>query len=344
MTVFAGIDEAGYGPRLGPLVVSCAALAADGAGQDLEPGGLWQRLAGCVARPGAVTERGARNSELGTPRSALPVPRSVFVGDSKALYVAGGTLARLERAALAFLRLADGGAAPEAAEALSRRLLSERCRASLGEHPWYADRGERLPLDCDAADLAASAQKLACGCRSSGTRPVHLAARALAEGEFNRRVARAGNKAAVLVELVAELLAGVRRSAGSEPLVVHVDRLGGRTDYGPLLAGAFPGGFAWQESASPEQQSYRVEGLAGPTWISFKVKADRDCFAVALASMFSKYLRELYMRRFNAWWRALDPALPATSGYHADAGAFLQAVGPHRERLKLGDAALVRSR
>jgi len=266
------------------------------------------------------------------------------VGDSKALYAAGGTLSRLERGALAFLMLQDGGAAPEVAEALSRRLLSERCRASLAAHPWYADRGERLPLDCDAADLAASAQRLARGCRSSGTRPAHIAARALGEGEFNCRVERAGNKAAVLVELVAELLAGLRCAAGSEPLVVYVDRLGGRTDYGPLLAAAFPGGFAWQERYTPEEQGYRVKGLAGPTLVVFKVKADRDCFAAALASMFSKYLRELYMRRFNAWWREIDPALPETSGYHADAKVFLGALEPHRARMGLSAAALVRSR
>jgi hypothetical protein len=166
----------------------------------------------------------------------------------------------------------------------------------------------------------------------------------LAEGEFNRRVERLGSKATVLAELVAELLAGVRRAAGAAPLVIHVDRLGGRTDYGPLLAAAFPGGFAWQERAAPEEQSYRIEGLAGPTRVTFQVKADRDCFAAALASMFSKYLRELYMRRFNAWWRELDPGLPATTGYHADAGAFLRAAAPHRARLKLPDAALVRSR
>jgi CubicO group peptidase (beta-lactamase class C family) len=326
VTVFAGIDEAGYGPRLGPLVAGCAALAADGAGSDAGPGGLWERLGGCVCR----SSKGAAGR--------------VAVADSKALYSSGGTLARLERAALAFLRLADGGAAPEAAEALAARLLSGRCRASLAEHPWYADRGERLPLDCPGPDLAAAAEALARGCRSSRTAPAHFAARMLAEGEFNRRVERLGNKAAVLLELVAELLAGVRQAAGAEPLVIHVDRLGGRTDYGPLLAAAFPGGFAWQERATAEEQSYWVDGLAGPTRVTFQVKADRDCFAVALASMFSKYLRELYMRRFNAWWRELDPQIPETTGYHADAGAFLQAAGPHRERLKLADSALVRSR
>jgi len=125
---------------------------------------------------------------------------------------------------------------------------------------------------------------------------------------------------------------------------VVVDRLGGRTDYAPLLSAAFPGGFVWRLGSGPEEQAYRVDGLAGPTVVRFRIKADRDCFATALASMVSKYLRELCMRRFNAWWRDIDACLPATTGYHADAGPFLDAAGPHRERLGIADGMLIRSR
>jgi hypothetical protein len=333
MTVIAGIDEAGYGPQLGPLVTSAAALGVEGtiAGAGLAaPPCLWERLAGCVSRPGG-RKRGA-------------AARRLAVGDSKALYTGGGTLANLERPALAFLAALDGGALPGRPEELLGRLVSGRCRASLAEHPWYADRGEQLPLDCERSELADSAGELAEGCRTSGVRTVHFASRMLAEGEYNRRVERTGNKATVLLELVTELLAGLRAAAGAEALSVVVDRLGGRTDYAPLLAAAFPGGFVWQLGSGPEEQAYRVDGLAGPTVVRFRIKADRDCFSTALASMYSKYLREICMRRFNAWWREVDPALPATSGYYADAGPFLEAARPHRERLGLSDAMLVRSK
>lgn len=327
MPIVAGIDEAGYGPLLGPLFTSCVALRSEPAGT-AGPGELWERLDGCVGRrTGRSRGRGGR----------------ILVGDSKKLYGPDGGLSHLERAALAFLALRHGSA-PARPDELFRRTLSEPCRESLSAHPWYADRGEELPLDCRREELSAAAGGLAALCGRRGVSAVLLSSRALAEGEFNRRVRRLGNKATALLELVAELLAEVRAAAGSEGLEVHVDRLGGRTDYAPLLHSAFPGAFVWQETFSAAEQRYRLEGLAGPTVVTFRVKADADCFATALASMFSKYQREILMRRFNAWWRERIPEIPRTSGYHADAGGFLAALSPHRERLGVAEDDLVRCR
>ncbi len=63
MTVLAGIDEAGYGPTLGPLVVSLAAFRVAGAEAEA-PGDLWSALgrSGCVLREPPRAPRGRRRA------------------------------------------------------------------------------------------------------------------------------------------------------------------------------------------------------------------------------------------------------------------------------------------
>jgi hypothetical protein len=322
VTVIAGIDEAGYGPLLGPLVTTCAALRS--AQEPEDPGEFWDSLREVVCRPG----RGSAGR--------------LVVGDSKKVYSGESGLARLEQAVLAFLGAA--GTSAETVEEVAGAILSPECLTSLRAHPWYSARGERLPLASGPVETAAGAQGLSRCCAAQEIEVLPVRSRLLAEGEFNRRVAREDNKATVLAGLVAGLLRDVRAQAGAEPLAVYIDRLGGRTDYAAFLGGVYPGAFVWEEFRSPARQYYRIEGLPGPTRVEFRVRADSHCFPVALASMTSKYLRELFMRRLNEYWRSIDPQVPETSGYYADAGRFLQAVAPHQQSMGIAQADLVRCR
>ncbi len=325
MTVVAGIDEAGYGPRLGPMVSSAFAYRTEGATEG--PGELWDLLSDVVARPG----RKAKGR--------------LAVGDSKKLFSPASGMANLERSLLALLAAAGtAGTVGGRPEDITAALLSARCRDSLAAHPWYATRGETLPLSACGAETAGLAARLCCSCESAGVQLVRFTSRLLAEGEYNRRIELLDNKATVLLGLVLELLRELRSLAGEEPLVVYVDRLGGRTNYSGALAAVFPGAIVREQERSVHIQAYTLEGLSGPTRIEFRTKADVDCFPVAVASMTSKYLRELFMQRFNAYWQEVDARIPSTSGYHADAGKFLEAISKHREQMGISEASLVRSR
>src|SRR5262245_25910492 len=123
-----GIDEAGFGPLLGPLCIGFAALEA--------PHDPWTALAGAVARG---------------PSRRLPA-----VCDSKVLYPGEGGLARLERSALLFLGLARGSR-PRTIRALLEGPFSPP-RETLDRHPWYRDLDLPLPRSVPAevleADLA----------------------------------------------------------------------------------------------------------------------------------------------------------------------------------------------
>ena len=83
---------------------------------------------------------------------------------------------------------------------------------------------------------------------------------------------------------------------------------------------------------------------ATPARVVFVEKAEAACLPTALASMLGKYLREMLMRRFNAWWAARVPGLKPTAGYWQDGQRFLVDVEAVRRELGVPDRVLVRSR
>ena len=78
--------------------------------------------------------------------------------------------------------------------------------------------------------------------------------------------------------------------------------------------------------------------------LRFGVDFDRLHLPVALASMTSKYLRELFMELLNRYWAARIAGLAPTAGYYADGKRFLTEIDPALRRLALDRDLLERCR
>src|SRR5574340_173971 len=134
MSYLIGTDEAGYGPNLGPLVISATVWEVpDGLRGDQ----LYERLGDVVT---ASVEQAVRDPA-----------RRVAMADSKVLYPSGKGLRHLERglwAAWAVL-----GHAPRSWRGVWD-LLAPTSADDLLSVPWHADYERPLPMDLDPAELA----------------------------------------------------------------------------------------------------------------------------------------------------------------------------------------------
>jgi len=77
--------------------------------------------------------------------------------------------------------------------------------------------------------------------------------------------------------------------------------------------------------------------------IRFTAKGDAFVPA-ALASMVAKYLRELAMQAFNAYWCERLPDLQPTAGYPADARRFKEEIAQLQAAENIPDSTLWRNR
>lgn len=312
MLIYAGIDEAGYGPMLGPLCVGLTVLAVrDWAPGDPAPD-LWERLAP------AVTRSPARGHTPGVP-----------IADSKRLKLSNQSktrdpLVHLERGVLATLAASSPGRAPIETDAA----LFDRLGAAIGETPWYAGDPIPLPRGNDAGLLRIDAGALDAAMRRAGVELRALRVAAYDAPVFNRMLAESGAKSGVVERALEDHLRNALASVGpGDVLRVVADRQGSRLRYGSILARVFDRVEAEEESARASR--YRAgDGHA----VILHSAAEDAHFPVALASMAAKYVRELAMARFNRHWSARVPELKPTAGYVQDARRWLADLGDRATR------------
>jgi ribonuclease HII len=310
------MDEAGLGPNLGPLVVAATVWQTPA-----EPRGFdfWQ------AFQAAVSDNPADS------------PHRLLVADSKLAYQPGRGLTALERTVLA--AWSWGAAVPAAQEELKTNGPHRRLTVSEAATPWESQTAVSLPCAGAADDIERAARCWKSCAEGAGAPLVALIARVVQPSEFNRWLCAYENKShavAVAHREVARMALAI--AAGRETLLVS-DKQGGRNRYAGYLSEVVEGGWIDALEESAEMSAYRC----GRTEFRFQPRGERF-LPVALASMVAKYLRELSMLSFNAYWEQQRPGIRPTQGYPVDARRFYGEIAPLLPGLGIDESAVWRAK
>ena len=309
-----GIDEAGYGPNLGPLVQAAVALHLP----DNDVAG-WETLKPVVRR--CCDKADGR----------------LLIDDSKKVYTRHG-LEGLELGVMSTV-----GIIPQSLRSFLDQAVLPVCQSDLWSEAW-CDPDEQLPLLIDAAALNDGLGQWITANNLLRSGVWNRVSWIVPPSRFNKIVDESGSKATVLAQgLVALMQANC--AAGrvgalcypDDPIHFQCDKMGGRNFYAGMLQEAFPTGWVVPEKESAAESRYRIEMLDRPVTVTFRPRADGDGVAVALASMLCKYLREVCMRQFNRFWATHVPGIVPTAGYPVDAKRFFAQIKPAMAKLGLTD-------
>ncbi len=318
MSYLIATDEAGLGPNLGPLVVSATVWELP---EGMAPGDLYGALQDSVVS--AVVEADKER---------------FAVADSKQLYKPRGTRAHLERGVL--IALAALAREPRTWRAVFDALDSASCSIR-DTIPWYKEYDEAVPLDIDAVDLETPFLRFADVCQRQGVRLQEVRSRVIYPVEFNRLLASHGK--GELLSLATLGLAAELAAPLTGPISIVCDKHGGRNRYADLLADRFPDAFIEIRGESRDLSAYTFGPADRRIAACFRTRAE-SILAVGLASMVSKYLRELSMRAFNRFWGGQIEGLRPTAGYPQDAKRFREDIADRQHELGIAEDMLWRQK
>jgi hypothetical protein len=315
-----GTDEAGYGPNLGPLVIGAS---------------VWH-YSGSLPLDRALSELAAALGTIEDP----PRAKGIAIADSKRLYSPQRGLALLESCLLAALSACDQ--MPSSWRDVWAQ-LAPTSASHFAADLTYSQYHSAWPTSVthDLINSLASGLREILSLHHWRLHSVHC--RAIFPAEFNAAVRRLGNKAHVLSQNTLELAAEALQELPSEDALVCCDKHGGRNRYASVLQHCFPDG--WITTGAERSDSSTYDCRLADRVVRFEFRAGGECQApTALGSMAAKYLRELAMHAFNAFWAGHVADLAPTAGYPNDAKRFESQVRAAREKLGIGVDAFWREK
>jgi len=331
LVTFAGVDEAGLGPILGPLTLGYSVFRAPRSAVN-----LWNTLEPIVAR------KSRRGSE------------AFVVADSKEVFTRNKLGAqRLESTVLGFLALLDPDRDPRraAADYLWKTPPALAPRPEYLAAPWYQGLDLELPAALDASLLELRIEKLSRALRAGSVEMLDAGVSVHPAAQLNVSFERTRNKSQTHWDASKSVFRHLWQEHAPAGLRLVVDRHGGRFRYAPLLKRAFPEATIEILREHPQRAEYDVRertasDAAEPRRmrVTFAEKAENRSFPTALGSCLAKYARETAMHAFNRYFATLQPDLKPTAGYTTDGRRWLEDAQPAVEMSGVERDTLVRQR
>jgi hypothetical protein len=384
MGILIGMDEAGYGPNFGPLVVAATAweVADEDSGFSVEGSEELRNSDFGLRFANGSTQSATRLTSASSVESSSPTSirnlqseievdlyrrlrnivaksaseRRIAIADSKVLYHPGAGLRQLERGVHSF----------SMALRASLTCWSEIVNFCAADHDchhhklcWHDGFNCTLPVDATTEELSRLAVRFARACETAGVRPVDMRARLVFPAQFNELVEHYGTKGAALSHITVGLLREVIDSVNStmdgnslppapspqSPTPIYaVCDKHGGRNYYTALLQHH---FSehWIEPVFESHTESRYEWGSPEARVSTNFRMNGERFLpTALASMTAKYLRELAMRAFNEFWCARVPNLRPTAGYPMDSHRYRKAIAATQRELGIEDHVLWRNR
>lgn len=299
MAILVGIDEAGYGPILGPLTVSSVAIQLPDSHLKSD---MWQTLIKTVSK------------------QKKNLAGRLLIADSKKAFTRSSGPIHLSRAVLASLSILN--TAPTDAFQLLQSLCPD-CVVRLADYPWHKDL-HKIPLHASPDDIKVASSALKKTMAENNMHLLSLQSRCLDVERYNHLVGNVKNKSTVLFTAICQLIQNIFTDAHPDQnLQIIVDRQGGRIAYAPPLLKMFPEMSLAIIKQDEKLSSYEMTDGKKTMRLHFTTKADDRFLPVALASMTSKYIRELMMDSINRYFIEQCPDLKPTAGYWTDGKRFI---------------------
>jgi ribonuclease HII len=356
-----GVDEAGYGPNLGPLTIAGTVWQVEDGGTD-----LYKQLQAIVDK---------------SPQSD---GKRIAIADSKQIHQTDN-LKFLEQPVLAILKTV-WGELPQTWDAFVSRIVPEIQFNAISRHCWLQDVEIPFPVAADRSQIERLGERFGRACDRKKIKLAQATCCPVFADEFNHLIREEntpnwngletnenfflpssateavvpvepelcvgselslgrnancllirglGNKADLLstktLQLVRVLL---DRIGPTSPIQIGCDKHGGRGKYAALIQEHLTPEFVSVRKETREQSEYRFRERGCDITMQFTARGE-SFLPTALSSMIAKYVREVFMIAWNQFWQQHLPDLKPTKGYPGDSKRFLRDIDAVRERLEI---------